>query len=246
MTLSYSRKEKNTLYIFLISTIIHFFIFFIFFNVYKSKEPVSNQNIVEINIAEYQNDDSVSTPTDVGEIDSELDTKDIDKINLEDIKPLKLDKVKVEKSNLKFSDIGEIPSDIPLTYNLANSKSDKTEKKVSNIDSKPPKAPKNIDRSSEQNYLTNYLGSVRSKIEKNKNYPLIARKMGIEGVVGVEFKIFSNGKVELLKIIKSSGAKSLDQAAFEAIKKSEPFPQFPELLNKENLMVNLSIVFKID
>jgi protein TonB len=60
---------------------------------------------------------------------------------------------------------------------------------------------------------------VRRKIEKNKYYPRIAKKRGMEGVVKVKFKILANGNVSNISV---SGSKLFHSSAKEAIKNSFP------------------------
>lgn len=70
------------------------------------------------------------------------------------------------------------------------------------------------------------LALIRKKIAKNYAYPLMAREQGFEGVVRVYFQINSDGSLQSVKVISSSGHSSLDEAALKAVKKSVPLPYF--------------------
>jgi len=64
-----------------------------------------------------------------------------------------------------------------------------------------------------------FLENVRLKIDKNKYYPRIARKKGIEGIVEVRFRILSNGNVSHISV---SGPKVFYTSAKEAVKNAFP------------------------
>lgn len=68
------------------------------------------------------------------------------------------------------------------------------------------------------------LNIIRNSIEKSKAYPPLARRRGIEGKVFLRFRIRPDGKVDEIRIIKSSGFDILDKTAIETIKRSAPLP----------------------
>jgi len=70
----------------------------------------------------------------------------------------------------------------------------------------------------------NYINQI---INKNISYPLIARKMSLEGRVIVSFVINTDGSVRDIKIEKGSAVSILDRNALETIKKCIPFPSPP-------------------
>lgn len=65
---------------------------------------------------------------------------------------------------------------------------------------------------------------IRNSIERAKNYPLLARKRGIEGTIYISFRISPQGEPQNLKILKSSGSRILDTATLDIVKKAAPFP----------------------
>jgi protein TonB len=73
----------------------------------------------------------------------------------------------------------------------------------------------------------NYAGQIRARINQVKRYPLMARKRGREGVVTLEFSIDKQGQLLDSKILLSSGTKSLDLAALNALASAEPFDPPP-------------------
>lgn len=68
------------------------------------------------------------------------------------------------------------------------------------------------------------------KIEGAKRYPARARRLGMEGVTEVQFRITPDGTVEGVSVVKSSGFPLLDQESLETIKRAAPFPPIPGTL----------------
>ncbi len=68
------------------------------------------------------------------------------------------------------------------------------------------------------------LSLIIRKIEAAKRYPRMARKMGIEGTAVVRFKLRSEGQVEAVEIMESSGSEILDKASIETVRDAAPLP----------------------
>ncbi|MBP2630484.1 MAG: hypothetical protein H6Q70_1112 [Firmicutes bacterium] len=62
-----------------------------------------------------------------------------------------------------------------------------------------------------------------SLVERNKEYPYMAIKRGQTGTVTVFVKIDAEGNLSDVKIVESSGVKSLDNSAIKAVKDACPF-----------------------
>ena len=120
----------------------------------------------------------------------------------------------------------------------------KTEKQAP-IRPEPPAPEPVTDSSEEERYSFNEL--VFSKIEKEKVYPRIARRMGIQGDVLVAFTILPNGSVCDIKIL--SGIKShklLRKAAVSTIEKAAPYLPFPLSLRKDvGLRMKIKMAYEI-
>ncbi len=93
--------------------------------------------------------------------------------------------------------------------------------------------------------LDEYKAMVRQKIEENKLYPLSAMEKGIEGDVWVGFTVARDGKLESVKVVKSSMYRSLDRAALMSIERSNPFPPFPAEIKAKQLNMVVCIRFKL-
>ncbi len=80
---------------------------------------------------------------------------------------------------------------------------------------------------------------IRSAIEKNKIYPLIARRRKMEGTVHVRFKINSQGRPEGLRVIQSSDFGLLDRTTLDIVEREAPFPSIDASLE-------IPVVFHLD
>ncbi|MGH2326991.1 energy transducer TonB [Campylobacter taeniopygiae] len=85
------------------------------------------------------------------------------------------------------------------------------------------------------------LEEIQKAIQKAQNYPRQAQKMGMQGVVKVEFLWKENKTLAELKIIQSSGYSLLDKNALESIRKASiNFPYY-----KNDLRIILPIVYSL-
>ena len=80
------------------------------------------------------------------------------------------------------------------------------------------------------NGTSDILAEIQKKIERHKQYPLIAYRQGVEGMPIISFQIENNGQLKDLKLIASSGNKLLDNAALQAATQAAPFPFYPNLI----------------
>lgn len=102
-----------------------------------------------------------------------------------------------------------------------------------------------ISESEIQNIESEYLSKVRYRIEKNKTYPKIAKRLNQTGKVHVTFLILKDGKIKHCKIHKKSSFESLDKAAIEIFDKISKFEPIPEELNKSAWEITVPIVYQI-
>lgn len=93
--------------------------------------------------------------------------------------------------------------------------------------------------------IDSYLAAIRARIERNKRYPVVARRRGQEGEVVLRFILAVTGEVLKVEVLKSSGVASLDRAAVNAVHRAMPFAEPPEGLVAETLPMELTIVFRL-
>lgn len=75
--------------------------------------------------------------------------------------------------------------------------------------------------------LAEYSRTVRALIERRKEYPLAARKLGIQGSVVVSFSLDRRGELQGVSLAKSSGNSMLDNAGIRAVRGVGSFPPPP-------------------
>jgi periplasmic protein TonB len=88
-------------------------------------------------------------------------------------------------------------------------------------------------------YLDKHLAQIRKLINQNIKYPKRARKLSIEGIVVVKFKINENGSIENITILE--GHKFLQNATIEAIQEaSKSFPK-----TNKSIEIQIPIEYKL-
>ncbi|MEQ1519144.1 MAG: TonB family protein [Usitatibacteraceae bacterium] len=82
----------------------------------------------------------------------------------------------------------------------------------------------------------------RLKIERvgNLNYPEEAKRTGLQGQLQLTVAIKSNGEVEDIKVERSSGSKTLDQAAKRIVMLSAPFDRFPDSFKNDTDILHIT------
>ena len=91
-----------------------------------------------------------------------------------------------------------------------------------------------------------YQDMVKQKIESCRRYPNWAKKQGIEGISLLAFTLLSNGMVQDIKLIRSSGFAILDKEAVATVKRACPFCPIPEKFNCFKLAIEVTLVFKLE
>jgi protein TonB len=93
--------------------------------------------------------------------------------------------------------------------------------------------------------LQGYLREIRRLLEKHKDYPQMARRRNIQGVAVVVFTIAPGGQIVAARVSRSSGHDLLDEAAQHTIRRVGRFPPFPGELNRQQLAVEVPLVFRL-
>ncbi len=245
--------SKNNIYlIFFISLLLHIVAVFFIKNIDFNKTIIENNNSITIDLQTSANN-NIQTAPEIPSPKTEKFShplKNFKVKNLKNIKTPDIAKVETTYKETIPNNLTNIPANIPLTYHPIS----KTKYFKAKGSSATRKGNQNIKRGKIQtqskngnlNLINSYLSLIRKKIEKNKKYPIIARKMGIEGVTNIEFTIRKGGLISNLKILKSSGSSILDNAAINAIKLTSPFPQIPAKLKLNKITLKLSLIFKLD
>ncbi|HVN72078.1 MAG TPA: TonB family protein [Desulfomonilia bacterium] len=91
-----------------------------------------------------------------------------------------------------------------------------------------------------------YLSKLKVKIFRIWQYPRDAILKGQQGKVAISFVINSNGVVENMGVVSSSGSKSLDTAAMDAIKQASPYGPFSPDIKESTLKVTGHFSYVLD
>lgn len=86
--------------------------------------------------------------------------------------------------------------------------------------------------------------SLHRRIVELRHYPSTARLNGWEGKVVLRVTLKSNGELEQVSIVKSSGYESLDNAAIEAVRRACPL-HMKQQITTPNVVVNVPINYSL-
>ena len=199
----------------------------------EKEEKIVEAKVVENSIQEEKKEEAIIQEKPI-ETTKPIIKKEIVKKVQE--KPIEKKKIVVEKAIEKPAE-KETKEDLPKTNNIV-------EDKIVNKDIQEQKTT--IKDNSQQeivnekkDYLDKHLAQIRNLINQNVKYPNRARKLSIQGVVLVRFKILENGNVEDITIL--NGHKFLQEATIEAI--MEASKKFPKVNN--TIEIQIPIEYKI-
>lgn len=98
----------------------------------------------------------------------------------------------------------------------------------------------------EQDRLKNqYLHALRAKINENKHYPKISKRLKEQGVATISFRVLKTGNFINIKVLKTSSKKRLDKAALEAISDTNYFMPFDKKIKASYMDIIIPIEFKL-
>ncbi|SNR75651.1 energy transducer TonB [Desulfurobacterium atlanticum] len=169
----------------------------------------------------------------------------------------KKDKNKTHQKPQKKTQISNVKKQIRKPEKETNHKEEKKEQKMEAINRE--KNNLSVESKKEENRKTTkggslfsflnwknmYIKEVINSLDKNKQYPELAKEMGIQGTVKLVLTIDRNGNVEKIEVAESSGFPILDKNAVKTVKKSK-FPPFPPEVKKEKMKINIYITYKIN
>ena len=104
----------------------------------------------------------------------------------------------------------------------------------------------NSNNERNKNLESEYLAKVKAKIEKNKVYPKVAKRLNQTGKVIVSFDILKDGKITNIKIIHKSKFEKLDEASIELLTNIGFFEAIPNELNKTVWNIQIPINYQIN
>lgn len=87
-----------------------------------------------------------------------------------------------------------------------------------------------------------YMEAWRRKVERigNLNYPSEARELGLFGSLILHVAVRSDGSLEGIRVVRSSGHEVLDQAAIRIVQLAAPFAPFPPNIKRETDVLDIT------
>ncbi len=104
-------------------------------------------------------------------------------------------------------------------------------------------SPNGMQEDGDDGYMAEYKSMVRTIIEQNIFYPMVARKRGYEGRVGLYFYILKDGTIAGLRVSSPCNHRVLNRAAIRIVERAAPFP--PVRIGKDRVMMEVEIVFRL-
>lgn len=159
----------------------------------------------------------------------------------------KVDNTKIDSSTSHEPQNGEeeTPSKIDLAAAMASAvEMDRLQAQIAKQHEAYQKRPKRkeLGARAQESRFAMYEEVCRQKIEKfgNLNYPEAMRDKNSQGKVLFSMDIKSDGSIEKIAIIKSSGNKIFDQAAENILRLSAPYPEFPPDIRKDYDIIGIT------
>jgi protein TonB len=87
--------------------------------------------------------------------------------------------------------------------------------------------------------------AVTARVRRVFYFPRNARDQNVTGMVVIRMTVLRNGMLESLDIGKSSGNASLDEAAFNIMKKAQPLPRIPDRMHVDKVSALFPLFFGV-
>jgi protein TonB len=88
-----------------------------------------------------------------------------------------------------------------------------------------------------------YMRKLKEKIESIWEYPAEARTRGLYGDLRIRFTIKKDGRLSSIELERTSGYKSLDDAAIKALRDGEPYWPLPDEWGMESYTINGHFIY---
>ncbi len=93
--------------------------------------------------------------------------------------------------------------------------------------------------------LNKYVQQVAEKIKNAFIYPAKAKEQKLEGSVQLALQLSSVGQVLDAKITQPSGYEVLDTNSLKIIRQASPYPSFPSEIEREEIWINVPIIYNL-
>ena len=90
-----------------------------------------------------------------------------------------------------------------------------------------------------------YRAQIAALIDRNKEYPLFARKAGLQGTCSIRCTMMCDGTVKRVELVRSSGYDALDKAGLRAVNSVGKFPPPPHDGGCTEVSFEVPITFRL-
>ncbi len=108
---------------------------------------------------------------------------------------------------------------------------------------KPEESKRDITLDTDEFKYLSYLQKLKYRIEYAWKYPDDAKIKGIDGDLYIRFSILKDGALGEVLLLRSSGYKSLDEAALKALNDSNPFWPLPDSWKENELTITGHFIY---
>jgi TonB family protein len=91
-----------------------------------------------------------------------------------------------------------------------------------------------------------YLSALRRALERQRHYPPSARRRGLEGTARVQFTIAADGAFSGIRVSRSAGVATLDEAAEHTVRRLARFEPIPAAIGRNRWTVRVPIAFRLN
>lgn len=99
------------------------------------------------------------------------------------------------------------------------------------------------DSAREAELIDLYKAELREKIDQNKFYPALSRRLGQTGTVIVAFTLLEDGQITNIRVDRPSVFEKLNEAGVEAVKKVNRFKPIPGELGINQMDLTIPVKF---
>lgn len=106
-----------------------------------------------------------------------------------------------------------------------------------------PKTEETLSLNTRNVRYVSYFTQLKQRVEQGWVYPSEAKKSRLSGDASLVFTIRRDGSLQSVKVLRSSGARILDESAIRAVKNAAPFTPFPKDWTLEKLHIRATFEY---
>lgn len=88
--------------------------------------------------------------------------------------------------------------------------------------------------------------AIVAELAKHFRYPRLAQQRGWEGTVVLTVRILSDGRLDEIRVKRSSGRSLLDRSARQALAGIERLPQFADRIGEDGLALEIPVTYRLE